>query len=319
MKYVFPTHTTSASHKQSAGEPEWPVPECEIVSASLLPRFFCVLRSSYWCASRWLRRTPKEALQNSTARNQLIGILIESLGCEDRITFESLFQAHPWPHLIKRRFVIAVPTLPHALRNGLRFVFPSRWDISSFLKNSICSSRLHNQNPFMKFFVAIPCEVSCLRRFEEVEKGLRPHSSHAASSLFVCLSYFHEQTLVALDDESKQKLQKSCIKSNDAPASRQHCFEMCRAMWDYLFNISEIIMLARLLTLDPRCSTSRSISTSSNLLTVSARQIALASNYNFSWKRLHYVFHFILFTSACSNPARETKAKDANTFDHNKS
>lgn len=45
MKYVFPTHTTSASHKQSAGEPEWPVLECKIVSGSLLPRFFCVLAS----------------------------------------------------------------------------------------------------------------------------------------------------------------------------------------------------------------------------------------------------------------------------------
>lgn len=176
MKYVFPTHTTSASHKQSAGEPEWPVPECEIVSASLLPCFFCVLRSSYWCASRWLRRTPKEALQNSTARNQLIGILIESLGCGDRITFESLFQAHPWPHLIKRRFVIAVPTLPHALRNGLRFVFPSRWDISSFLKE---------RNLFISFAQSKPIHELLRRRFFRSELSEKvPGGGKRASTTF---------------------------------------------------------------------------------------------------------------------------------------
>lgn len=66
----------------------------------------------------------------------------------------------------------------------------------------ICSSRLHNQNPFMSFFLTFFLEARCLQRFQEVEKGF----DRIPVTLFARRNVTNKQTL---DDEDKQKLQRS--------------------------------------------------------------------------------------------------------------
>lgn len=337
---MFFLHTRHRPHTNSLPEN----PNDRSPSVRLYRLLFCLASSvfwpceerAYWCTS--ISVTKKKSERSSSEFHGAQSVdrdlnWIARLRGSD-YTVELLFQAYPWPHLIKRRFVISAATLPHvhsALSSRRAETFRRfRYERDLFAQSKPIHGLLRRRFPRSKLSAKVPGGG----------KGLRPHSSHAASSLFARSSHLVKKILAALDDGDKQKLQRSssvvhkihrrCRCSNSfCLVGRQQCFEMCQAMWDYLFNISEIIMLARLLTLDPRCSRKP--------LNINFFE----SSYGVrSTDRLSLKLQFLLKTaSLClslyliyicpfqpglgrrdkANSVRETKAKDANTFDHNKS
>lgn len=112
--------------------------------------------------------------------------------------------------------------------------------------NAICSSRWHNQNPFISFFVTVSREVKCLKRFQEVERASTAFRSRRIFGVCLFITFAGVNTLRTWrwrQAKAAKGRRMACIDFNDVVvAATRSAIYACKSP-ALLWNVSSDVRL----------------------------------------------------------------------------